>query len=72
MRRPGNPVGCDGKGGTTMIARTAASRSDTSLAAILAAAFLGVSLLFVAGFAHSQLMHDAAHDTRHSIGFPCH
>lgn len=61
-----------------MIARTApresatAARSELSLGAILLTAFLGVSLIFVAGFAHSELMHDAAHDTRHSVGFPCH
>ena len=72
MRRPGNPVGCDGKGGNAMIARTTAARSESGLAAILVAAFLGVSLLFVSGFAHSAMMHDAAHDTRHSVGFPCH
>lgn len=72
MRRPVNPVGCDGNGGTTMIARTTASRSESSLATILLAAFLGVSLIFVAGFVQSATMHDAAHDTRHAIGFPCH
>jgi cobalt transporter subunit CbtB len=55
-----------------MIARTAASRSESSLAAILLTAFLGISLIFAAGFAGSATMHDAAHDTRHSIGFPCH
>ena len=31
----------------------------------------GFALILVAGFAHSELMHDAAHDTRHSVGFPC-
>lgn len=79
MQRPDNPVGCDGKGrGTTMIARTApkgvasSARSGLGLGAILLTALLGVSLLFVAGFAHSQVMHDAAHDTRHAVGFPCH
>lgn len=61
-----------------MIARTApresapAARSELGLGAILLTAFLGVSLIFVAGFAHSEVMHDAAHDTRHSVGFPCH
>jgi len=73
MHRPGNPVGCDGKGGIIMIARTAPkAQSELSLGAILLTGFLGVSLLFAAGFAHSQVMHDAAHDTRHSVGFPCH
>ncbi|HUS53558.1 MAG TPA: CbtB-domain containing protein [Thermohalobaculum sp.] len=51
---------------------TTGTRADTSLAAILFVAFIGATLLFVAGFADAQVMHDAAHDTRHSIGFPCH
>ena len=50
----------------------ASSRSDTTLATILLVAFLGVGALFVTGFAHSATLHDAAHNTRHSIGFPCH
>jgi len=48
------------------------SRSDVGLATILFVAFIGATLLFTAGFANSAVMHDAAHDTRHSIGFPCH
>lgn len=56
-----------------MIAKTySASRSDTGLAAILLTAFLGAGLLFVAGFVDAAVIHDAAHDTRHAIGFPCH
>ena len=56
-----------------MIARTASrAESDASLAPILAAALLGMALVFTAGFVHSAAMHDAAHDTRHSVGFPCH
>jgi len=51
---------------------TTLSRTDTGLATILFVAFLGVGLLFTAGFANSAVMHDAAHDTRHSVGFPCH
>ena len=45
---------------------------DTGLATILFVALIGATLLFTAGFANSAVMHDAAHDTRHSIGFPCH
>jgi cobalt transporter subunit CbtB len=48
------------------------ARSDSGLATILFVAFLGAGLLFVAGFANAAIMHDAAHDTRHSVGFPCH
>ena len=33
---------------------------------------LGTIMLFGAGFANSAAVHNAAHDTRHSQGFPCH
>jgi len=48
------------------------SRADAGLATILFVAFLGAGLIFFAGFANAAMLHDAAHDTRHSIGFPCH
>jgi cobalt transporter subunit CbtB len=38
----------------------------------LAAAGLGIVLLFGAGFAPMEALHNAAHDSRHSAGFPCH
>ena len=34
--------------------------------------FLGTSLVFLVGMSHISAAHNAAHDTRHSIGFPCH
>lgn len=37
---------------------------------VFAAVMLGFFLLTAAGFA--QVTHDVAHDTRHSLGFPCH
>ena len=41
--------------------------------ASLAAAFaLGAGLIFLVGFAQSAVFHDAAHDTRHTMAFPCH
>lgn len=39
-------------------------------AGILAA--VGLALVFVAGFAHPELVHNAAHDARHAFAFPCH
>ena len=48
------------------------TRPAARIAALAAAAVLGASLVFLVGFAHSQVLHDAAHDTRHSNGFPCH
>jgi cobalt transporter subunit CbtB len=32
----------------------------------------GLGLVFVAGFAEATVLHDAAHDQRHAIAFPCH
>jgi cobalt transporter subunit CbtB len=36
------------------------------------AAGLGIVLLYGAGFASMEALHNAAHDSRHSAGFPCH
>lgn len=32
----------------------------------------GLALLFAAGFAQASVLHDAAHDGRHAMAFPCH
>ena len=39
---------------------------------LIAAALLGLILLFGVGFAPMDIAHNAAHDTRHSVAFPCH
>jgi cobalt transporter subunit CbtB len=53
-------------------ARTApAARAGTVLQSLMAAA-LGVVLLAGVGFWQVEAVHNAAHDTRHSAGFPCH
>ena len=49
----------------------ASSRSETLIAAVMAA-LLGAFLVWGVGFSHTEVLHNAAHDTRHSIGFPCH
>jgi len=36
------------------------------------AMLLGVFLRYGVAFAHSDLLHNAAHDTRHAITVPCH
>ena len=38
----------------------------------LVAAALGVGILYVVGFAGPHAIHEAAHDARHSLNFPCH
>ncbi len=42
------------------------------MAAGAIALIFGVFLIFGTGFAHSNTLHNAAHDTRHAVGFPCH
>ncbi len=42
-----------------------------SAPALLAIIF-GALLLYGAGFAQSSAIHGAAHDSRHSLAFPCH
>jgi cobalt transporter subunit CbtB len=39
---------------------------------LFAAFLLGVVILYGAGFAQVSAVHNAAHDMRHSQGFPCH
>jgi cobalt transporter subunit CbtB len=38
----------------------------------LTGAALGVLILYVVGFAGAHTIHEAAHDARHSLNFPCH
>jgi cobalt transporter subunit CbtB len=47
------------------------SRSEV-LAGAIFAALLGGFLLWGVGFSHIDVVHNAAHDARHSTGFPCH
>lgn len=42
------------------------------LAAGTIAALIGMFMLFGVGFAHSGILHNVAHDTRHAITVPCH
>jgi len=49
----------------------AASRSETLIAAAMAA-LLGAFVIWGVGFSPIGVLHNAAHDTRHSIPFPCH
>ncbi len=46
--------------------------SRSRFAPIILAAMLGLGLIFLSGFASSDVLHNAAHDGRHSAAFPCH
>ncbi len=45
--------------------------AERAVPAVLAL-LLGTFLLMGVGFAHSNTVHNAAHDARHAFAFPCH
>jgi cobalt transporter subunit CbtB len=47
-------------------------RAMARLLACACAALLGLVLLYGVGLSQPQVVHDAAHDARHAMGFPCH
>jgi cobalt transporter subunit CbtB len=55
-----------------MLRSLTSTRTSSSLLSIIFVALLGGTVVFLAGFAHSATLHDAAHDVRHASGFPCH
>lgn len=56
---------------TKAITQTEAA-ADLSLLPIAFAALAGLMLLFASGYAQASVLHDAAHDQRHAMAFPCH
>ncbi|HET7882444.1 MAG TPA: CbtB-domain containing protein [Acetobacteraceae bacterium] len=50
----------------------ALSRQSSAVVQAVAAMLLGALVIGVAGFSHLDVVHNAAHDTRHANGFPCH
>lgn len=59
----------------TVIDHAAAPAATTTVARIkpaLMASALALFLLYGMGFAPMEALHNAAHDGRHSAGFPCH
>ena len=56
----------------TMAAGRAVSGLRSELGGLMAALLFGVFVVFVAGFAGASVLHEAAHNTRHSLAFPCH
>lgn len=39
---------------------------------MISAALLGLAIITVSGHVQGSALHDAAHDVRHTVGFPCH
>ncbi len=54
---------------TTTLTNT---RTDSKILPIATVFLAGVMLLLVSGIAQATVLHDAAHDQRHAMAFPCH
>ena len=52
--------------------RRSLSASISKSLQLVGAVLLGTIILYGAGFVNTAAVHNAAHDTRHSQGFPCH
>ncbi|MCA3574942.1 MAG: CbtB-domain containing protein [Aestuariivirga sp.] len=57
---------------TARLASASTSLASRRMAAGLALLFIGLTLTFAVGLSNMAVAHNAAHDTRHAIGFPCH
>lgn len=55
-----------------MTAKATALAAGSQALAPLAAIAIALALLYVAGFADIEALHNGAHDARHSAGMPCH
>ena len=56
----------------TAVAISAVRAKSEVLKAAFVALTLGGTLVFLTGFSHIDNVHNAAHDTRHAMSFPCH
>lgn len=54
---------------TSLGASASAASRFTQLGA---AALLGLFVIGFVGFSHAEVVHNAGHDYRHSMAFPCH
>ena len=57
---------------TTSTTALSQSMASTRIGVAALVFLMGAVLVFGAGFASPQALHDAAHDARHSMSFPCH
>ncbi len=48
------------------------STTSMRLSGVVAAIGTALVLLYFSGFAAASQVHDSAHDTRHTLAFPCH
>lgn len=56
----------------TVVTKSKAAAISKDKTAALVSILLGTAFIFLVGFSHIEVVHNAAHDTRHSSAFPCH
>ncbi|HVL02448.1 MAG TPA: CbtB-domain containing protein [Dongiaceae bacterium] len=59
-------------GSASSIQTSAQPASAAAIGQSLVMLLAGACLIFLVGFAPVSAVHNAAHDTRHASGFPCH
>ena len=70
---PTPPVGCDRFRRINMNTETKTIAVSIPSTVSIAFVFLtGIALLLASGYAQATALHDAAHDQRHAMAFPCH
>ncbi len=52
--------------------QTSSTAKHSRLTQLSLVAMLGIFIVGFAGFAQIDAVHNAGHDYRHSMGFPCH
>ncbi|PWE28824.1 cobalt transporter [Maritimibacter sp. 55A14] len=60
------------KSGTISIERPSTVAVSERLKSSLVLLVLGIVFVFGVGLSNTSMAHNAAHDARHTIGFPCH
>ena len=59
-------------GARQSLTEASAIKLSQAVLPVVAALALGVLFVFAAGFAGPEVVHNAAHDSRHAFTFPCH
>lgn len=57
---------------TASVSLGASVTSQSRFMQLALAALLGTFIIGFVGFSHIDAVHNAAHDNRHSMAFPCH
>jgi len=48
------------------------THAANSVMPLIGAGIVGLFLVFIAGMGQAGVLHNAAHDVRHAVAFPCH